>query len=200
MKTLCLTLLECPERTARCAAHLSARGIDNVEWVMGINADVAGLATSHPYEVDNPGSGFHIGPKVTGIFLGHYLMWSVCNALPDSHFLLLEDDVLLHEDFKERMEQAMQDVPPDFDFLFLGSCCCKGHPTEHVKGQVFDVRYPQCLHAMVVAKKAIPHLLRTQRKCYGPADCVLIFHTFPECKVYTLLPRCADQRDTELSP
>jgi len=200
VKTMCLTLPEWPERTARTAAHLAERGLEDVTWVWGINAAVAGLTTSHCYEVDHPGSGFKIGPKLTGVFLGHYLLWSVCHALPDSHFLLLEDDVILPVDFRERMVQALQDVPPDFDFLFLGSCCCKGHPTTHIKGDVYDVRYPQCNHAMVVAKKALPVLLATQRKCYGPVDCVLIFHTFPQCKVYTVLPRMAEQINTEIPP
>ncbi len=200
MKTICLTLYEWPDRTARCAAHLAERGIVNVEWVSGINAAVAGLDTANCYEVDNPGSGFRIGPKLTGVYLGHYLVWSICNALPDSHFLILEDDVILHPDFVARMEQAMKDVPADFDFLFLGSCCAAGKRQRHVQGEIFDVRYPLCNHAMVIAKKAMPVLLATQRKCYGPVDCVLAFHTFPHCKVYTQLPRSADQRDTELSP
>jgi hypothetical protein len=152
------------------------------------------------YEVDNPESGFRIGPKLTGIWLGWQIMWSICNALPDSHFLLLEHDAVLCPDFKERLNAAWRDVPSDFDWLFLGSCCAKGHPTRHIAGEVFEVKYPQCNHATILAKKAVPKILATQRKLYGPQDCTLIFHTFPALKVYTVLPRMAEQVGTFLSP
>jgi GR25 family glycosyltransferase involved in LPS biosynthesis len=210
MKTFILGLPEKKERLARMVAHVEERGIRGASVVWGIHAENCfglmpdetkpGLQTRHCYDIDNPGSGFRIGPKLTGIYLGHYLLWSICNQLPDDHFLLLEDDAILHPDFKERMERAMADVPMNFDVLFLGSCCTKGHATTHVRGEVFDVRYPQCNHAMVISKKAMPVLLETQRKCYAPVDCSLIFHAFPKLQVFTVLPRLADQVDTELSP
>ncbi len=201
MKTFILGLPEKAERLARAVAHCEEQGIRGASVVWGINAEVAGLDTKHCYEVDSPGSGFRIGPKLTGVWLGHYMLWSICQQLPDEHFLLLEDDVILRDGFRERMEQAMADVPPNFDMLYLGNCCCKNHPMNRVKGDVWDFREPQCNHAMVVAKKAIPHLLTTQRKCYAPVDCGLIFDSFrpfPDFKVFTVLPRLCDQRDTEI--
>jgi hypothetical protein len=200
MKTFCLGLPETPAVVDRAKAHFSERGLDNVEWIWGINAVLCGLDTSNPYEVDHPGSGFRIGQKLTGVGLGWYLAWSVCNALPDSHFLLFEQDVKLEPDFIPRFNQAMADVPPDFDWLFVGSCCTVNHPTEHIKGQVYEVKYPQCNHAQVVAKKCLPYVLATQRKLYGPVDCQLLRDTFPALKVYTVLPRLADQFDTYIPP
>ena len=197
MRTFVLGLHERPAELARCLAHLKERGIEGAEVVYGINAEVAGLSTSHTYDVDHPGTGFRIGTKLTGVYIGHYMLWTVCNALPDSHFLLLEYDVQLAENFRERMVQAIRDTPEDFDFLFLGSCCTKGHPTTHIKGEVFDVRYPQCNHAMLVAKKCLPYVLATQRKCYAPVDCGLIFHSFPALKVFTVKPSMASQLGTE---
>ena len=199
-RTFVIGLPEKQERFDRAMAHIRARGFPDATPVWGINAALCGLATANPYEVDHPGSGFHIGTKLTGIYLGHYLLWSICAYLPDTHFLLLEDDIIMHEDFRPRMERALRDVPPDFDFLFLGSCCCKGHPTTQIAGEVYEVKWPQCNHAMLVAKKVLPLVLATQRKCYAPVDCGLIFHTFPQCKVYTLLPSAADQHDTVLPP
>lgn len=203
MKTFCITLPEWPDRTARAAAHFKERGLDNVEMVQGIHADNAGLQTRFPYEKDNPGSGFNVGPKHVGIWLGHYLMWSICATHPQSHFLLLEDDVDLHPNFVARFNQAMQDVPTEFDMLFVGSCCTVGRQVTHVRGDVYDVRYPLCNHAYVIAKKFIPTLLGGMRKMYGPVDCMMFFDLFtpnPDYKIYTVLPRMADQNGTELHP
>ncbi len=199
-RTFVIGLPEKQERFDRAMAHIRERGFPDAIPFLGINAELCGLATSNTYDVDNPGTNFRIGAKLTGIYLGHYAMWSMCNQLPDSHFLLFEDDVMLHENFKARMEQAIADTPPDFDFLFLGSCCCKTRPTTHVKGDVYDVRYPLCNHAMLVAKKCLPYVLATQRKCYAPVDIGLFFHSFPALKVYTQLPRSADQHDTVFPP
>jgi hypothetical protein len=200
MRAFCLTLPELPKMMERAAAHFAERGIDGVEMVYGVNAALCGLATTNTYEKDNPGSGFRIGTKLTGIWLGWQIVWSICNALPDSHFLLFEHDAVLVPDFRERMAQALRDVPADFDWLFLAHCCAKGHPTRHVAGEVFEVKYPQCNHATVIAKKALPHILATQRRMYGPQDCTLIFDTFPALKVYTVLPRMAEQLNTDLAP
>lgn len=203
MKTFCLTL-DPDTRAERARAHFESRRLYNVQFVHGINAAQAGLSTSHPYEVDNPGSGFNVGPKHVGIWLGHYIAWSVMLHQPDSHCLLLEDDVELCPDFREQFDTAMRDVPSDFDLLYLGSCACKGHPSTHVRGAVWDVRYPQCNHAIVYAKKALPLLMRIMRqKCYGPVDCCMVLDVFrpnPDLKIYTVLPRLAEQRDTFLHP
>ena len=199
-RTFVIGLPEKQARLDRAMAHVRERGIEGATAFWGINAELCGLSTTNPYLVDNPHENFHIGTKLTGIYLGHYALWLACNVLPDSHFLLLEDDVILHENFKARMDQAIADTPPDFDFLFLGSCCCKTRPTTHVKGEVFDVRWPLCNHAMLVAKKCLPYVLATQRRCYAPVDCGLFFNSFPALKVYTLLPRAADQHDTVFPP
>ena len=48
--------------------------------------------------------------------------------MPDSHFLFCEWDALFQPDWLARATQAVKDTPSDFDFLFLGSCCCKDAP------------------------------------------------------------------------
>lgn len=197
MKAFCLSLPETPDMVERARRHFVEHQLD-VEMVAGINAKLCGLDTSNTYEVDNPGSGFRIGQKLTGVFLGWYTLWTVCAHYPDTHFLLFEQDVVLKPDFKSRMEQALRDAPPDFDWLFLGSCCTADKKKGHIKGEVFEVRYPQCSHAAIVAKKCLPYVLQTQRKLYGPNDCTLIFNTFPALKVFTVLPTLADQLNTNL--
>lgn len=199
MKTLCISLLETPERTEKAQAHFAERGLV-CQFFNGINAEVAGLRTLFPYEVDAPGSGFNIGPKPTGIWLSHYMVWSALTLLSERHTMILEVDAKFEANWRERLEQALKDVPPDFDMLYVGSCCCAKAPKTHIHGEVFEVKYPQCLQAYIVARKALPILLSTQRKLYAPIDISLNFHSHPHLKVYTVLPRIAEQFDTEISP
>jgi hypothetical protein len=199
---------EFPEKTVAIQKHLREIGIEAEEFPCFCAYDklaapaepVSGLTTLHTYEVDAPGSGYRIGPKGVALCVSFLTFWTMAMFLPEDHFFFIEWDALFDPNWRERAEQALRDVPPDFDFLFLGSCCCEGKPTTHVKGEIYDVRYPMCNHAQIVAKKAMPTLLRTQRKIYAPADISLAFHAFPHLKVYTLLPRCANQSNTIIPP
>lgn len=195
----CITLPEKSQRGTSAQDHFAAIGLSGVQFVSGVSGEISGLRTLFPYEVDNPGSGFNIGPHCVGIWLSHYCMWFAGSLMEHEHILIMEDDVRFHSDWNHRINQALQDVPADFDWLFLGSCCAKSCGHKHrVSGEIWDIRYPMCLHAYIVAKKALVHILSTARKCYAPIDIHLTFHSFDKLKVYTLLPRVADQFNTDI--
>lgn len=188
---------ELPEKTAFIQKHLREVGIEAEEFNC-ISAVHSGLKTIHPYEFDAPGSGWNVGPKSVALLVSFQMFWQAASFMGEDHFLFIEWDAKFHPDWRKRTEQALKDAPPDFDFLFLGSCCCKGKPTKHIKGDVYDVAYPMCNHAQIISKKAMPTLLRTQRKFYAPVDISLAFHAFPHLKVFAVLPRLVDQFDTNI--
>lgn len=200
IRAYCVTLPETPESTEKARAHFIERGVIH-EFFNGIHGEKFGLRTTHPYEVDHPGSGYLIGPKIIGIWLSHYFLWGALNLLHDEHFMILESDAHFPPDWEARLCQALVDVPRDFDMLYPGSCCCKGYPADRIQGDVHQIKpvpvghggAPQATHCYIVAKKALPVLLATQRKVYAPIDCSMIFHSFPQLKVYTVLPRIVDQ-------
>lgn len=196
IRTFCLTLPESPDRAVKAAAHFKSVGLHAFQFFHGLHAEKAGLATVHPYEVDHPGSGFRMGYKPTGIWLAHVMLWSALTLVHEDHFLILEDDAKFTDGWHARFTQALRDAPPDFDMLYIGSCCCKGKPQTQIKGEVFDLKYPLCTHAYVVAKKALPVLLSTTRKAYAPIDIAMTFHSHPQMKIFTVLPRLVDQFDT----
>jgi GR25 family glycosyltransferase involved in LPS biosynthesis len=204
IRTFVITLPENPQRKEKCIAHFKelAPPLHSYQFFDGLHAEKAGLSTVHPYEVDNPGTGFRIGYKPTGIFMSHFMLWTVLNYLHDDHFFIMEDDVKFSRGWHTRFTQALQDVPPGFDMLYVGSCCCQGQPQRQIKNEVWEVKWPQCTHAYIVAKKAIPTLL-TMRKLWAPVDLGLIFDVFqkyPNFKVFAVLPRICDQHDTEIIP
>ncbi len=198
MKCFTITLPEDPERENRARQHFKERGVVT-EWFDGIHAQTAGLSTEHTYEIDNPGTGFRIGYKPTGIWISHIMIWKALNLLPDQHFMVLEVDAKFPVDWPARTERALKDVPADFDGLFIGSCCCQGRPTTHIKGEVFEVKWPACTHAVIWAKKAFP-VLTSLRKIHAPIDLEFSLGLAGKLKLYTVLPRICDQFDTEIWP
>lgn len=199
MRAFCLTLPEQPERSKRADEHFQERGLA-VQFVCAVNGHLTGLKSSHPYEHDHPGTGYVIGPATIGIYLSHYIAWSIAAASPDESTLIFEDDVILCPDFKAKLNKVLLDAPLDWDMLFLGSCCTDGHPKEHKGGDVYSIQWPQCLHAYVINKTAAYTLTRNCRDVYAPVDCFLALNKFFGLKVYTVLPRLAEQLNTNLPP
>jgi len=199
IKPFVVTLQEMPEKWDFISKHLINRGID-AEPFNGFHGMTSGLRTVFPYERDAPGSGWNIGQKPVATWLSFYMLWNALNLLPHPYYLSLEWDACFPDNWKERAEAALRDVPKDFDLLYLGSCCCGEAPKNHVRGEVWDVRWPLCGHATIVAKKALPVMIRTQRKIYAPLDISLLLHTLPHLKVYTVLPTIATQFNTTLKP
>lgn len=197
MKSFCITLPETPERTQRAREHFADIGLD-VHFIQGIHAKTFGLLTSHTYDHDHPSEGYHIPSKHVGLCLSHYIAWSICAAMPDDMFMILEDDALFEPSWKDRTEKALADVPQDWDMLFIGSCNCADKPQIHTSGDVFEVKWPQCTHATIITKKGIQTLLETQRDVFAPIDLALIHRSFERMKVYTVLPRIVNQHGQDI--
>lgn len=190
------------ERWQRSMEHFKEAGLENIIEVAGIHGTRFGIDGVHTYDVDNPGEGYRIGPGYTAQFLSVYLMYSIANCLPFEHFMFLECDAKLKPDYLHHLAKELENVPADFDWLWVGSCHLKNHGHKHVKGNVYEfdksTGYGHCGHNFIVSKKAIPYIIQTQRDCYAPSDLSLIFHTFPSLKVYGILPRLSEQFNNDL--
>ncbi len=196
MKNICLTLAETPHIEESARAHFAAVGFEDVAFYYGIHAATAGLLTNNTYEIDHPDEHFNMGPHGVGIYVSFRSLWAAMLLLPDEHFMLVEHDIQFHENWKQRFEKAMQDVPADFDFLLLGHCCTAGRPSNHINGEVWEVKYPLCNHAAVISRKCLRTLIEKCNRCWAPIDNQLFFEGYPHLKVYTLMPRLAEQNNT----
>ncbi len=194
-----MCLPEFPEKIERTKAYFAENGLENVEFFWGLHAETAGLSTEHTYELDNPGSGWRLGYNPTGIWLGHYMLWDTLAHLPYDHVMIVETDMRFGENWKARLDQALEDAPRDFDLLYPGSCCVEGHPKTHVKGDVWETKHIQCTHCYIVRRAALSNLLR-MRKIWAPVDIQMQLECFAGLKTYAVLPRIFDQHDMTLTP
>lgn len=189
----------------RAKEYFSSQGIDDIHWVEGIHAQKWGLQSRHIYLLDGrPEEQFYIGIGTVGGFLSWYILFHVCKVMDFKHFLFLESDAEFMEGWRDKLIQSLEDVPEDFDFLFVGSCCAKDKEPVHIKGDVYEFPYrgeekwqyyPQCGHAYIIAHKALQTLIDTQRDVAHPMDVSLIRYAFPKLKIYAILPRIATQGD-----
>lgn len=198
MKKYVITLRETPEREAACRKHLGDVHFHDAEFFYGIHAEKWGLTTTHPYEVDHPGTGYIVPRKHVGLHLSHWILWQLALRGHEDITSIMEDDVAMAGDWEPRLSSAIQAAPADWDMLILGHCNAINKPSTHINGQVFDVRWPQCTHWYLVRRKALPFLLESQEKCWAPIDLALIFNSYPHLKVFTTIPRLAAQSTINL--
>ena len=188
---------ELPEGHQAATDHFKERGVD-AKFINAIHAETFGVLAWRPYRRDDPRGGFTIRMAQVGLALTHYMMWQICQHYRDETFLILEDDAEFPADWQDRLQSAMRDLPEDWDILLIGSSNASDKPTTHIKGDIYDVRYPFTTHAMLIAKKALPVLIENCRDAATHIDICLIEKAYPKLKVYTLLPALVMQRGMNL--
>lgn len=199
MKTFAIHCQELPDRKAAAEKHFKERGVI-VNWINGIHGETFGLLPSRPYNVDYPGKGQLAAISQVGLMLSHYMVWTVCEQLPDDEFLILEDDACFPEDWKNKLRLALWDLPKDWDIFLIGNSNTQDKPRQQIKGDVWEVKYPFCTHAYMIRKKALGALLTYCRDATLNVDLLLMRAVYPDLKVYTMLPRLVDQTGTFLHP
>jgi len=190
---------ELPERHEAAVKHFTEHKV-GAQFINGIHGETFGILSWRPYRRERPAVGELMDISVTGIALSHYMAWQICWFYEDETFLILEDDADFEENWSNRLNQAILDTPKDWDILLVGNANCSDKPQEHIKGEVFEVKYPFCTHAMLIKRKAIPKLLEMGRDAAMPIDVLLLDKIYPQLRVYTVLPRIVGQRGRELVP
>lgn len=181
--------------------HLEQAGFYGIIHVPAIYGEGFGIEGTHLYEHDNPGGGHKIGIGNTAGFLSMYMIYNIMNNLPNKYFLFLEDDSRFEDGWIKKAERALAQIPESFDWLFLGSCCSEGKGGYKVGENLYHfptregsyANYPLCGNAYIVAKKALNHIINTQRDAYVNADINLAVNSFPALNIYAILPRIVEQ-------
>ncbi len=189
-RTFVLTVdreIKCFNETAQ---HLDSMGI-KWERFNGFDNRITKLRAMMTFDLDRAGE--RLEAKHVAATLTHWALWKVMDYQPDDCFWALEYDTRLVHDWMYTYRTALDNLPEDWDILFLGSCCCKGRPTTHIGGNIYEVKYPLCGHAIMYRKKALPTLLREHQKINMPLDIALFYLSLPKLKVYTALPAIVEQ-------
>ena len=191
------------DRSAIFHKHLTEAGIADYYVFSGINGPKSGLKASIPYEIDNPGCGYLINPKHVGCSLSHLMLWKALQFNEQSetnsdYYMIVEDDVVFRDTWRERVEYALKTVPNDWDMIYPGSCCTHGRRGKEVGDGLFEGE-PLCTHCYIVRHKALKTLIDTNEEIWAPIDLQIHFKSGHLLKRYLLFPRVADQYGTQLN-
>jgi len=199
MTTFCISCpAELPAAHEAAVTHFIERKV-KAQFVNAIHAETFGILSWRPYRRDHPKAGSLIDMAQVGTSLSHYMVWQICMFHSDDVFLILEDDAEFSEDWRERMDKAIADAPPEWDMILIGSCNTFDKPKTHVNGELFKVAFPFATHAYLVHRRALSKLIELCRDAAKHIDIALIDYAYPQLNVLTVLPRIAGQRGNQLA-
>jgi GR25 family glycosyltransferase involved in LPS biosynthesis/predicted O-methyltransferase YrrM len=198
-KTFCITLKDHPKRTEYVENHFKQHDLD-VELFEGINAKKFGLSTKIPYTDDHLnwdkdcGTPHFISQGHVGCILSHYMLWTIMEYLPYGEYLILEDDVELCEDFKEKLLDVKSRLPEDWQYCFVGNCCLNKEDSLQIDdGIIQTVTPPLCTHAYMIKKSALKTLIETNSIAWSHIDIQIQKRSLSNLNYYVLDPPLADQ-------
>ena len=160
------------------------------------------------------------GPKsAIGCAISHMNTWKMFLETDDEYTIIFEDDVVLEDNFNEKLKLALQDVPKDYDILYLGCAGCDEEqkiniiklfsrwtflPKTFKKSQKIteNISIPSlalCAHAYILSRKGATKLLnQLDGKVNNHIDiCIQNLVLDNEIESYVTTPRIAYQTSTD---
>ena len=203
-KIFCLTLKDTPKRKEYAEQHFKQHDLD-VTFFEGINGKTFGLKTIIPFMDDilhhnpnwKPGDcpPTYITPGHVGCILSHYMLWKTISYFPDDEYLILEDDVVLCDGFKEKLIDYKSRLPNDWQYVFVGHCCLPDEQHVHKQNDnIYTTSWPpMCTHAYMIKKESINTLIETNSMAWAHIDIQIQKRSLKILKHYVFLPPLADQ-------
>ena len=203
-KIFCLTLKDTPKRKEYVEQHFKQHDLD-VTFFEGINGKIFGLKTIIPFMDDilyhnpnwKPGDcpPTYITSGHVGCILSHYMLWKTISYFPDDEFLILEDDVILCDGFKEKLMDYKSRLPNDWQYVFVGHCCLPDKQYVHKQSDnIYTTSWPpMCTHAYMIKKESIKTLIETNSMAWAHIDIQIQKRSLKLLKHYVFLPSLADQ-------
>ena len=160
------------------------------------------------------------GPKsAIGCALSHMNTWKLFLKTNDEYAIIFEDDVVLEDNFNEKLKLALQDVPKDYDILYLGCTGCDDeqkfntikfmatlwmspktfNPPRKITDHISIPSAAFATHAYIVSRKGATKLLKNlDGKLHHHIDiCIQNLVLDNQIESYAVTPRIAYQTSTD---
>lgn len=149
--------------------HLSENNLDNFEFVETYDKDSWDkelIEIEYPNIFNVYNSYGYNEPrklKLSEISLVLKHCWIIKESKKHNYdsIMVLEDDALLVDNFVEKFNSYKNELPPDWDCAWIGSCCnLHAYPIIENK-HIYEVPGSRCTHAYLLSKKCINTVYNT---------------------------------------
>lgn len=196
----CISLQRQPDRLRRTRDEFGRYGIA-IHAFPAIDGQKSKLKATVELHHDG-GVPYFIGDHHIGIILSHLMVWHHIVASGTEAAMIVQDDVKLCTNFPDRFYECWDELPADWEYVWVGHCCAAGRPCTRITSRVWEVRWPMCDHCILVKRSGLEKMLEPMNEFRAPLDIALIENVFSKglVRTYTFLPGLALQYDTDLSP
>ena len=116
------------------------------------NWDIDELKKLHPYAFKPTSSGRYLNNSEISLLLKHYDIIFELSSNNIEYALVLEDDVILCDNFLYHLENCFKELPKDWDLVWVGTCCNLHEPKIGDKLAYRTNRGSRCTHAYLISK------------------------------------------------
>ena len=106
--------------------------------------------------------------EISLIFKHNYI-WEQMVENDIENVLVLEDDVVFADDFIEKFNEYITELPTDYDLLWVGTCCGI-HATVTSESHIYEGSGSRCTHAYMINKKCATKMLEHHKINNSPTD------------------------------
>ena len=161
-KIYCINIKDSKDRwnTINHDAKEAGLKINRFEAINGKIHDLDDLEKTHNIRINK-----NLKKGTVGCALSHILALRKIKHENNEHVLILEDDVKITPNIKNKINEYLREVDFDFDILFLGGCNIygKNYKNKFIKPvnieQKRKYRHNLCCHAMLIKKKNVDKIL-----------------------------------------
>lgn len=125
-----------------------------------------------------------------GCGLSHMSIWAEIAEHSDARAAIFEDDIagyINREDLIQKLNDARNVMPPDWDLLFLGRCIDSCHESVRIADGLYKTKRPYCTHAYIISSRGARKLL--SRALYTGVDTQIVRDVeIDALKAYTFHP------------
>jgi GR25 family glycosyltransferase involved in LPS biosynthesis len=192
-RTFCITLKETPARTNGFIENAETAGL-SYEFFYGVLGSRMGLSSIHPNDIECPDKNIYLTKGAVGCYLSHFTLWNVLQYLPEDEFLIMEDDVVFDDGFKEKFDACYSRLPSNWDMVYVGWIPNSDSPTPIIVDAGLSIRIPSATQAYIIKKSLLKRAIEIIQPCQSPIDLVIAKKLLPTIKYYVFDPPLISQR------
>ena len=183
-KTFCINLSSRPDRWKDAQQEFSKHSFE-VERIFGI--DGSKLNLEFPLEIKE---------GAVGCSLSQLFTLKLAKYLNLNNHLLLEDDIEFDENFNEKFSEIYENqVPDDWDMLYLGGQHFHGININQVTKNVYKCEYTLSAHSVAFKNTMYDRLIKSLVNITKPCD-VHYAESHKEINAYVIVPHLTWQKNT----
>jgi GR25 family glycosyltransferase involved in LPS biosynthesis len=184
-RIFCITLRETPKRKEEAKKYFDEVGL-NAEFIDGIHGESFGIKSTIPnFNMLAGGLENFITPGNVGSTLSHVMVWNILQHQPEEEFLIVEDDIILCENFFDKFAMFRCELPLDWDFAHVGYLPNHQTTTDDIPVTAnVIINQPLGTHAYLVKKRALKVMIETNSLAWNPLGMQIIERSFAKLKHY----------------